>query len=70
MYNLNIEYIQNLNDYNSHFYLINSSSSTINLYNTIINVKTVGIGSVSYDIELYGSSTLNVYLTIVLLKSE
>ena len=25
MYNLNIEYIQNLNDYNSHFYLICSS---------------------------------------------
>ena len=65
MYNLNIEYIQNLNDYNSHFYLINSSSSTINLYNTIINVKTVGIGSVSYDIELYGSSTLNVYNSIL-----
>ena len=65
MYNLNIEYIQNLNDYNNRFYLIYSSASTINLYNTIINVKTVGIGSVSYDIELYSSSTLNVYNSIL-----
>lgn len=64
MYNLNIEYLQNLNDYNCRFFFMYTNGGTVNFYNTIINVKINGIGSSLDDIDIY-KTYLNVYNSIL-----
>lgn len=64
IYNLNIEYLQNLNDYNCRFFFMYTNEGTINLYNTIINVKINGIGSSLDDIDI-NKTSLNVYNSIL-----